>query len=89
MPLGPINVLKVRFVPEGLNRRHVAELWFYPNGSRILELSTKSLPAAAFQAAAEIEGVPGRTGRDPDGCAADQDKTALEHFAKERRDKAS
>ena len=47
--LGPINVLKVRFVPDGMNRRHVAELWFYPNGSRILELSTKSLPAAAFQ----------------------------------------
>ncbi len=65
VPLGPINVLKVRFVPEGLNRRHVAELWFYPNGSRILELSTKSLPAAAFQAAAESRAYPGRTGRDP------------------------
>ena len=72
--LGPINVLKVRFVPVGLNRRHVAELWFSPNGSRILEISTKSLPAAAFQAAAKIAGVPVGTGRDPDGCATDQDK---------------
>ena len=32
--LGPINLLKLRFVPAGMNRRHVAELWFYPNGSR-------------------------------------------------------
>ncbi|HEY7828920.1 MAG TPA: hypothetical protein VIB99_11830 [Candidatus Limnocylindrales bacterium] len=53
VPLGPINVLKVRFVPAGAPRRMVAELWFYPDGTRILELSTKCLPAAAFQAAAE------------------------------------
>ena len=31
----------------------VAELWNYPNGSRLLELSIKSLPNEAFQVAAE------------------------------------
>ena len=89
VPLGPINVLKVRFVPEGLNRRHVAELWFYPNGSRILELSTKSLPAAAFQAAAESRAFLAERGVILTGAQQTKTKAALEHFAKERRAKAS
>jgi hypothetical protein len=89
VPLGPINVLKVRFLPEGLNRRHVAELWFYPNGSRILELSTKSLPAAAFQAAAESRAFLAERGVTLTGAQQTKTKAALEHFAKELRDKAS
>jgi len=89
VPLGPINVLKVRFVPAGLNRRHVAELWFYPNGSRILELSTKSLPAAAFQAAAESRAFLAERGVPLSGAQQTKTKAALEHFAKERRDRAS
>ena len=31
----------------------VAELWLYPSGDRIFELSTKCLPSEAFQVAAE------------------------------------
>jgi hypothetical protein len=82
LPLGPINVLKVRFVPEGVNRRHVAELWFYPNGSRILELSTKAMPAAAFQAAAESRAFLADRGVPVTGAQQTKTKTALEHFAK-------
>ena len=82
VPLGPINVLKVRFVPEGMNRRHVAELWFYPNGSRILEISTKTLPAAAFQAAAESRSFLAARGISLTGAQQTKTKTALEHFAK-------
>ncbi|HYH91941.1 MAG TPA: hypothetical protein VD763_02190, partial [Candidatus Saccharimonadales bacterium] len=82
VPLGPINVLKVRFVPEGMSRRHVAELWFYPNGSRILELSTKALPAAAFQAAAESRAFLAERGVNLTGTQQTKTKTALEHFAK-------
>jgi hypothetical protein len=36
--LGPINLLKLKFSPPGYRRRLVAELWLYPDGSRILEL---------------------------------------------------
>jgi len=50
--LGPITVLKLKFDPSDFHRRMVAELWFYPDGSRILELSTKCLPAEAFQMSA-------------------------------------
>ena len=51
--LGPVLVLKLRFEPKGLERRLVAELWMYPDNSRVLELSTKCHPSEAFQAAAE------------------------------------
>jgi hypothetical protein len=52
VPLGPTFVLKATFEPTELRRRFVAELWLYPDGSRILELSTKCVPAEAFQVAA-------------------------------------
>jgi hypothetical protein len=51
--LGPIFVLKQNFTPAELGRRLTAELWFYPDGSRILELSTKCGAADAFQVAGE------------------------------------
>jgi hypothetical protein len=39
--LGPINVLKLKFTPTDFAQRLVAEVWNYPDGGRILELSTK------------------------------------------------
>ena len=36
--LGPINVLKLKYTPTTYGRRLVAEMWMYPDGSRILEL---------------------------------------------------
>ena len=81
--LGPINVLKLKFTPADLGRRLVAELWFYPNGSRILELSTKCAPGEAFEVAAESKAF--LTSRGIDLNAAQQTKTmtALRFFAKE------
>ena len=38
---------------QGYNRRMVAEVWLYPDDSRILELSTKCTPKETFQVAAE------------------------------------
>ena len=87
--LGPINVLKVRFIPDGLSRRHVAELWFYPNGSRILELSTKSQPDSAFQAAAESRAYLAERGVPLTGAQQTKTRAALEHFAKARQRLAS
>ena len=54
MTLGPIFVLKLRFTPAGARRRRlVAELWIYPDGSRVLELSTRAATTEAVQVAAE------------------------------------
>lgn len=62
--LGPVHLLKCKFSPEGYPRPMVAEVWFMPDGSRLLELSTKSAPAEAFQAAAETKVFLARLGVD-------------------------
>ena len=80
--LGPINVLKLKFSPEGLRRRLVAELWLYPDGERILELSTKSLPAEAFQVAAETRAFLADQGVDLYAEQHTKTKTALEYFSR-------
>ena len=51
--LGPITLLKGKFTLDDFDRPMVAEMWLYPDGSRILELSTKTLPDEAWQKAAE------------------------------------
>jgi hypothetical protein len=52
--LGPINVAKLKFAPRALkNRIMAAELWFYPDGSRILELSTRCTTDQTIQVLAE------------------------------------
>ena len=71
--LGPLNILKLKFAPEGYRRPLVAELWFYPDGSQILELSAKCTPAEAFSAAAETKAF--LTARGVDLTAPQQTKT--------------
>jgi len=53
--LGPIFVLKAKHRPKDYDQRIVVELWLYPDGSRILEISTKSPPADAFLVAAQFK----------------------------------
>jgi hypothetical protein len=80
--LGPIFVLKLRFTPEELARRLVAEMWFYPDGSRILELSTRCATNDAFQAAAEARAHLAGLGVDLSGEQQTKTRKALKHFAK-------
>jgi hypothetical protein len=81
--LGPINVLKLKFSPPELPRQMVVELWNYPDGSRILELSTKCSPAEAFQVAAEGKAYLAERGVDLAGHQQTKTKTALEFFSRE------
>jgi len=81
--LGPINVFKLKWKPVDFPRKVVAELWNYPDGSRIIELSTKCLPADAFQAAAEGRAFLGSKGVETGGTQSTKTRTALEFFAKE------
>jgi hypothetical protein len=80
--LGPITVLKLKWQPADFKRRMVAELWFYPDGSRILELSTKCVPTEAFQVAAEARAFLATKDVDTTGEQQTKTKTALEFFAK-------
>jgi hypothetical protein len=81
--LGPIFVLKQNFEPPDLERRLTAELWFYPDGSRILELSTKCTAADAFQVAAEARLYLDRHGVSLDGKQETKTKWALTFFSKQ------
>ena len=83
--LGPVFVLKLKFEPEGYGRKLVAELWLYPDGSRILELSTKCAPNQAFQVAAESRASLTGRGLDLSGEQQTKTKAALEFFAAELR----
>jgi hypothetical protein len=79
--LGPIFVLKLRFALKEFARRLVAEMWLYPDGSRVLELSTKCAPEEAFQAAAETRAILTERGIDLSGEQQTKTRKALDFFA--------
>jgi hypothetical protein len=81
--LGPIFVLKLKFSPEGFGRVMVAEMWLYPDGSRLLELSTKCVPAEAFQVAAETRAFLAGRGVNLGGDQETKTRKALEFFSAE------
>jgi hypothetical protein len=80
--LGPVNALKLKFKPKELPRKLAVELWFYPNGSRILELSTKCAPAETFQVADETRAYLSARGIDLTAEQQTKTKSALQYFSK-------
>ncbi len=83
VPLGPTFILKSQFVAKELKRKVVAEFWLYPDGSRILELSTKTTPKQAFQVAAEFRAYLASRGIEIGGSQQTKTKAALEFFRAE------
>jgi hypothetical protein len=81
--LGPVTVFKLKFEPAELARRVVAELWFYPDGSQVVELSTKCAPAEALEVAIEARAFLVSKGVDLGGEQTTKTRTALEFFARE------
>jgi hypothetical protein len=86
--LGPIFVLKLRFSPEGYDRRLVAELWLYPDNSMLLELSTKCTPEEAFQVGAETKGFLLEHGIEVGGEQETKTRKALEYFSQRLQEEA-
>lgn len=81
--LGPIFVLKLKGQPSGLARKVVAELWSYPDGSRILELSTKCLPKDAFAVTGEVRDWLQSLGIEPADGQQTKTKKALGFFTEQ------
>jgi hypothetical protein len=75
--------MKLKFSPQDFDRRLVAELWWYPDASRILELSTRCGTTEPFQVAAEAKAFLGGRGIDIEGEQHTKTRTALEFFAHE------
>lgn len=87
VPLGPINVLKIKYSPEGLARRLAVELWLYPDGSRILELSTRCSTSEPFQVAAEARAYLAARGVEVgEGGQTTKTRAALAYFSEELAD---
>jgi hypothetical protein len=80
--LGPITCLKLKTLPPGLDRKLAVELWFYPDGSRILELSTKCAPADWFQATTQSRDYLEGLGVSLTGEQATKTRAALEFFTR-------
>jgi hypothetical protein len=81
--LGPIFVLKLKWQPRGFARKMVAEMWLYPDGARIFELSTKCLPAEAFDVMVDARLFLSERGVSLSGEQQTKTRTALEFFAGE------
>ncbi len=79
--LGPVHALKLKVSPKGMGRRLAVELWIYPDGAQILELSTKCAPDEALRAAIESRDYLSSIGLSLSGEQATKTRTALEYFA--------
>lgn len=79
--LGPIFILKLKGMDPDLSRKLVAELWLFPDGSRILELSTKCLPSEAFDVAARARARLSGQGVSLTGEQETKTRRALEYFS--------
>jgi hypothetical protein len=80
--IGPIFVLRLRFRPAELGRRLVAELWLYPDDSRVLELSTKCRREDVYQAAAEVRAYLAEHGVAVSAEQQTKTRRALEFFSR-------
>ena len=82
-PFGPVNVAKLKFSAKNLGGRPaVAELWFYPDGSRVLELSTRCAHDEAFNLLAEARAMLARRGIGFNGGQHTKTRRALEYFSR-------
>lgn len=78
--LGPTFLLKAKHRPKDFDRRIVVEMWLYPDGQRILEISTKALPAEAFQVGAMFKTYLGRLGVSLAAKQETKTRTSMEFF---------
>ena len=81
--LGPIFVLKLELAPRTFGRRIVGEMWLYPDGSRLVELSTKCLPGEGLDVAEQLLGFLASKDISTEGEQQTKTKIALEFFSAE------
>ena len=80
LTLGPSFVLKAKHQPKDFDRRVGVEMWLYPDGSRILEISTKCLPDEGFQVGAEFKAYLAKQGIMLGAKQETKTKAALDFF---------
>jgi len=84
VPLGPINIARLKCSPRNFKGFLVGEMWFYPDGTRILELSTKCPPVEAFRVLIETRAFLTNLKIDLTGEQQTKTRRALEYFSRLR-----
>jgi hypothetical protein len=82
---GPIMVLKAKHRPKEFKRGITVELWLWQDGKHILEISTKCLPAEAFQTGVEFRHYLEKHGVDLGTKQETKTRTAMQKFKAERK----
>jgi hypothetical protein len=80
LTLGPTFLLRAKHQPKDFARGITVEMWLYPDGSRILEISTKCQPSDGFQAGAEFKAYLGDRGITVVASDETKTKAAMEYF---------
>jgi hypothetical protein len=83
--LGPTFLLKARHQPKDFDRRITVEMWLYPDGERVLEISTKCLPDEAFKVGAAFKAFLAKRGIALGAEQAPKTKTSLDFFSAKLR----
>ena len=86
--LGPTFLLKLKHQPKAkeFDRPITMEMWLYPDGSRIMEISTKCLPKEAFQVVADFKAYLAGHGIELGADQSAKTKTSLEFFSAKLRE---
>jgi hypothetical protein len=77
---GPVQVRRCRVRPRGLDGVLAVERWTYPDGSSILELSTRCPAEEAVPVAARVTSVLRRYGIDVTDCQQTKTRATLAYF---------
>ena len=83
--LGPTFLLKARHQPKDFDRRITVEMWLYPDGERVLEISTKCLPDEIFKVGADFKAFLAKRGIALGAEQAPKTKTSLDFFSAKLR----
>jgi hypothetical protein len=78
--LGPVDARRRKLVPDGFGRTLLAEQWTFPDGSRILELSTRCPPGATLRSAARTAAILRAYGIDLTGPQQTKTNATLDFF---------
>jgi hypothetical protein len=78
---GPVQVRRCRVQPVGLDGALTVEHWAYPDGSSILELSTRCRAEVAMAATARVTSVLKAHDINVTGCQQTKTRTTLAYFA--------
>ena len=83
--LGPVHVMKLKASPRELRQKYAVELWMFPDGSRILELSTRCKPESFFGIAARAREFLSERGLPLDGEFQTKTGLAMGFFARDEQ----